>query len=170
MQAHFIGKAKVASMIALTLFTTLYGCKKEFKGEQPNNQYDFDVALFGGADGKFAAGSGIIKFRQDSDTGQIATLDTYVLDLLPNHSYQLQRAVNPIADTTGCSSTAWLTLGLGSVPQAIHTNSIGAAHITLWRNLAAVAAGTSFHIHFQVVDSGTTSTVLSSDCHNFTVK
>ncbi|HLX93629.1 MAG TPA: hypothetical protein VKR32_18225 [Puia sp.] len=166
MQAKFLPAAAI--VVALTLLSILTGCKKEIDFQQPDTLYNFDVPLFGVGDKAFAT-TGLIKFRQASDTARIATLDTYVVNLEPDHAYLLQRAVNPIADTTGCSSKAWLTLGLGPQPEAIHTDSHGEGHAELWRNLSAVAHGTSFHIHFQVVDSITLDPVLVSDCHDFTV-
>src|ERR1700737_48180 len=48
---------------------------------------------------------GFLKFRQDPDTARIVSLDIRVFNLLPNHSYSLQRAVNPIS-STDCTSTA----------------------------------------------------------------
>ncbi|HSZ87674.1 MAG TPA: hypothetical protein VK787_16690 [Puia sp.] len=159
----------VTVFVSLTLFFGLSGCKKNIHSQEPDTLYNFDATLFGGGEkGEFK--SGLIKFRQDPDTARIATLDTYVINLEPNHSYLLQRAVNPVADTTGCSSTGWLTLGLGAQPQAIHTNSVGEGHAELWRDLTAVARGTTFHIHFQIVDSVTLAPVLTSDCHDFSVQ
>jgi len=166
MQTKFLKAATV--IVTLTLFSVMSGCKKDIHNQEPDTLYNFDATLFGGGE-KGVFKSGLIKFRQNADTARIVDLDTYVINLEPNHSYLLQRAVNPIADTTGCSSTAWLTLGLGLQPQAIHTNSAGEAHIELWRDLTAVARGTSFHIHFQVVDSATLTPVLASDCHDFSV-
>jgi hypothetical protein len=167
MQTKFLQAATL--VVSLTLLLALPGCKKDTHNQEPDTLYNFDATLFGGGE-KGVFKSGLIKFRQNPDTARIATLDTYVINLEPDHSYLLQRAVNPIADTTGCSSTTWLTLGLGPQPHAIHTNSVGAGHAELWRALTAVARGTSFHIHFQIVDSITLEPVLMSDCHDFSVQ
>ena len=167
MQTKFLQAATIVA--CLTLFFVLPVCKKDTHYQEPDTLYNFDATLYT-LGGKMIFNSGLIKFRQNPDTARIATLDTYVINLEPDHSYLLQRAVNPVADTTGCSSTTWLTLGLGSQPQAIHTNSVGAGHAELWRDLTAVARGTTFHIHFQIVDSVTLEPVLSSDCHDFSVQ
>ena len=114
--------------------------------------------------------SGFIKFRQDADTARIINLDTWVFHLKSNHAYLLQRAVNLITDPTQCSSTAWLTLGLGLTPQAIHTNNGGFGFAPLWRDVTTAARGSEFYIHFQVIDSLTSEVVLTSDCHQYTVR
>ncbi len=116
------------------------------------------------------AGAGFIKFRQNPDTARVITLDTWVTKLKPNHSYLLQRAVNPIADPTGCSSTAWLTLGEGLVPKSIVTNAHGDGSAKLWRDITGIARGTAFHIHFQIVDEATLAPVLTSECFDYTVR
>lgn len=82
----------------------------------------------------------------------------------------LQRAVNPITYNTGCSSIAWLTLGKGLQPQAIETDEHGNGKANLWRDVTATARGTSFHIHFQVIDATNLATVLTSDCFDYTVR
>lgn len=97
-------------------------------------------------------------------------LDTRVSLLEPNHAYILERAVNPIADTTGCSSTAWLKLGLGLTPMSIHTDKYGNGEAHLWRDVSSVTPGTAFHIHFQVGDSVSSTPVLISDCFNYQVR
>jgi hypothetical protein len=113
-------------------------------------------------------GFGHVKFRQPNDTDKIVYLDTWVRDLAPNHSYVLQRA----ADTTldgNCTSTAWLDLGRGLVPQTITTDDRGTGREDLFRNLAALQTGSQFDIHFQVIDAATRDPVLASDCYGFTV-
>ena len=112
---------------------------------------------------------GLVKFRQDPDTNRIITLDTYVLNLQPNHDYLLRRAVNPITDAD-CTSTTWLTLGKGLVPQAIHTDGKGNGHELLFRDITAITRGTVFRIHFQIVDATTLETVLDSECDQYTVR
>jgi hypothetical protein len=112
-------------------------------------------------------GFGLVKFRQDNDTARIINLDVWVRDLEPNHSYLLQRAADPI--TTGnCVSTAWLTLGKGLQPQAITTDDNGTGKEELWRDVTAIPRGSSFYIHFQVVDAVTLIPVLTSDCYQYT--
>src|SRR5262245_13456228 len=43
-------------------------------------------------------GFGHVKFRQPNDTDRIIYLDTWVRDLVPNHGYLLQRAVDTSLD------------------------------------------------------------------------
>jgi hypothetical protein len=112
---------------------------------------------------------GHVKFRQDNDVAKIVTLGVWVRDLEPNHQYQLQRAVDTNLDGN-CTSTTWLTLGKGLQPQTITTDDSGTGTEELWRDLSAVAVGTSFDIHFQVIDAVTKAVVLSSDCYRFTVR
>ena len=132
--------------------------------------YNLNVVLRGEASkrGYGDQSLGFVKFRQN-DTVKTIHLDTWVFNLLPNHAYLLQRAVNPITDSS-CTSTAWLTLGLGLTPQALHTDKHGFCYEPLYRSVAAVPSGTAFRIHFQIVDSATLETVLSSDCYSYTVK
>jgi hypothetical protein len=127
--------------------------------------YNLDVILSGPGNN-----GGFIKFRQDKDTAKIINLNTWVGNLRPNRKYLLQRAVNPITDTTQCSSTAWLTLGEGLQPKSIETDGDGNGHEDLWRDVSAVASGTQFYIHFQVIDSLTLKTVLTSGCYQYTVR
>jgi hypothetical protein len=113
-------------------------------------------------------GFGHVKFRQPNDADKIVFLDTWVRDLAPNHRYLLQRAVDTILDGN-CTSTAWLTLGKGLVPQAITTDDRGTGREDLFRDLAAVPTGSQFDIHFRVIDAVTFAPVLQSDCYRFTV-
>ena len=126
--------------------------------------YNLDVKLSGQGNKK-----GNIKFRQDPDPAKIVTLDTKVQHLQPNHEYLLQRAVDQTIDGN-CTSTAWLTLGLGTTPQTIGTNGGGNGHEELWRDLSAAPTGAVFDIHFQVVDAANTAVVLTSGCYQFTVR
>ena len=114
-------------------------------------------------------GLGHIKFRQDKDTPKIITLDVWVRGLKPNHSYQLQRAVDTNLDGN-CTSTTWLTLGKGLTPQSILTNDEGMGQEDLWRDVSSVASGATFDIHFQIIDEATTAVVLTSDCYQYTVR
>jgi len=152
---------------ALALLTTLFSCKKNPPGPDDSG-FNLDVVLRGDAKSS-PGGSGYIEFRQDPDTARIIDLNTWVHNLEPNHSYLLQRATNPITDPD-CSSTAWLTLGLGLTPQNIQTDDHGDGHADFWRAVTSIARGTQFHIHFQIVDATTLSTVLTSDCYEYTVR
>jgi hypothetical protein len=113
-------------------------------------------------------GFGHVEFRQPNDADKIIYLDTWVRDLAPNHDYLLQRAVDSALDGD-CTSTAWLTLGKGLTPQTITTDDRGTGRELLFRNLAAIATGTRFDIHFRVIDGVTAAPVLVSDCYRFTV-
>jgi hypothetical protein len=109
------------------------------------------------------SGFGHVKFRQPNDGDKIVYLDTWVRDLAPQHSYLLQRAVDaPNAVDGSCTNGAWLDLG------AISTDDRGTGSAALFRNLPA-SVGTSFDIHFRVVDAGTLTPMLESGCYQFTV-
>ncbi|CAN5129392.1 hypothetical protein BH11BAC5_BH11BAC5_22930 [soil metagenome] len=112
---------------------------------------------------------GLVKFRQDNDIDKIITLGVWVRDLQPNHEYKLQRAVDTNLDGN-CTSTAWLTLGAGLQPLSVFTDETGTGRADLFRSLAAVASGTTFDIHFQVIDVANATVVLTSDCYQFTVR
>ena len=158
----------LGAIIVIALF--LSGCEKSIPGDDNTGPYNFDAVLhpvdMKGL-GKFS--EGLLKFRQNPDTARIITLDTYIVGLLPNHDYKLQRAVNPITDAD-CTSTAWLTLGLGLVPQAIHTDGQGNGHEKLFRDVTSAARGTQFKIHFQIIDAVSLASVLTSDCESYTVR
>ena len=113
-------------------------------------------------------GFGLVKFRQPKDADKIVYLDVWVRDLAPNHSYYLQRATD-LAVNDSCTGTNWLTLGQGSVVQAITTDETGTGRASLFRNLAAIPLGTQFDIHFRIVDVATTAVALESACYQFTV-
>jgi hypothetical protein len=113
---------------------------------------------------------GHIKFRQDNDADKIIDLGVWVRDLEPNHAYYLQRAVDTPADGS-CASTSWLTLGLGPSIQPIVTDDNGTGRVDFWRAIpATVPSGTTFDIHFQVVDANTSAVVLASDCYQYSVR
>lgn len=115
--------------------------------------------------------NGHIHFRQDADAAKIITLDTKVHNLLPNHQYLLQRAVDPANVVDGnCTSTSWLTLGHGLTPQSITTNDKGDGEEELWRDVSAVASGSSFDIHFRIIDAVSMAVVLNSDCYQYMVR
>jgi hypothetical protein len=113
-------------------------------------------------------GFGLVKFRQPNDGERIVYLDTRLMGLSPNTSYLLQRAVDTNVNDD-CTGTAWLTLGMGTTPQAITTDSRGTGQAALYRNLGATAVGTKFDIHFRVIDAITAAVVLTSGCYQFTV-
>lgn len=116
-------------------------------------------------------GFGLVKFRQPKDEDKIVDLDVWVRDLAPNHRYRLQRAVDTNADDQ-CPDTPtpmWLTLGKGLVPEAIGTDDRGTGRAALFRDLAAVATGIEFDIHFRVIDAVTGTVVLQSACYQFMV-
>src|SRR5262245_25874560 len=128
--------------------------------ETPN--FNLEVILRG-TDGGF----GLVKFRQPNDANLIIYLDTWVRNLAPNTSYQLQRAVDTNVDGN-CTSTGWLTLGRGATPQALVTDDMGTGRADLFRSVAAFPVGSQFDIHFRVVVSGTSTVVLESGCYQFT--
>ena len=127
--------------------------------ETPN--FNLEVILRG-------EGFGHVKFRQPNDEENVVHLDVWVRDLAPNTSYLLQRAVDTTIDDN-CTGSAWLTLGKGAVPQTIDTDDTGTATADLFRSLGATAAGTTFDIHFRVIDAITSAVVLESGCYQFTV-
>jgi hypothetical protein len=135
----------------------------------PDNP-DFNVqAVLRPAAGGPEKGFGLVRFRQPKDADKIVYLDVWVRDLLPNHGYRLQRAVDMTVDDN-CTGTNWLTLGKGLDPEAIATNDSGTGRAALFRDLAAVPIGTHFDIHFRVIDDVTSAVVLESACHQFTVR
>jgi hypothetical protein len=116
-------------------------------------------------------GSGRIKFRQPKSDGatHMVNLGVKVRHLQPNTSYILQRAVDTILDGN-CTSTAWLTLGKGSAPQAITTDARGKGHERLFRVFPASLVGSTFDIHFRVIRQDNSAVVLTSECYQFTVR
>jgi hypothetical protein len=115
-------------------------------------------------------GFGLVKFRQEQDpTHNIVRLDVWVRDLLANTSYSLQRATDTTLDGV-CTGTNWLTLGEGPTPHPIVTDDTGTARAALWRDLSAVAPGTTFDIYFRVIESDTRHVALQSDCYRFVVR
>jgi len=135
-------------------------------GSSGESAYNLEVVLRGNGNE-----NGHIQFRQDADPAKIITLATSLRHLLPNHEYQLQRAVDPANAVDGnCTSTSWLTLGLGLNPQTIMTNDKGDGEMELWRDVSAVPAGYRFDIHFQVIDAVDQSVALTSNCYQYTVR
>jgi hypothetical protein len=127
--------------------------------ETPN--FNLEVVLRGD-------GFGLVKFRQPNDDALIINLDTWVRDLEPNTAYVLQRAADTNLDGI-CSSTSWLTLGKGLVPQSITTDDRGTGEESLFRNVAALGVGATFDITFRVVNVATSAVVLTSDCYRYTI-
>jgi hypothetical protein len=113
-------------------------------------------------------GFGLVRFRQPNDEVLIVHLDVWVRDLTPNTSYLLQRAVDVDVDDV-CSSEGWLTLGKGTQPQSITTDSTGEGREALFRSVAAFPVGSEFDIHFRVIEETTGSVVLTSQCYQFTI-
>jgi hypothetical protein len=153
------------------LMTAIIACDKTIPDENLG-PYNLDVTLHSNETTKFdskSSGFGFIKFRQDPSVPLTITLDTWIFNLTPDHDYLLQRAVDPITDNA-CTSTAWLTLGKGLVSQSIHTDGLGNGMENLFRNVPASAEGTTYRIHFQIIDAVSLATVLTSDCDQYTVR
>jgi hypothetical protein len=124
-------------------------------------EFNLNVALRG-------EGRGFIRFRQPDDGAKIVYLRVRVRHLGPNTDYLLQRAVDTSVDDE-CTSTDWLTLGRGLVPQAITTNRHGKGRARLFRDLSAVPDGSQFDIHFRVINAASSAVVLESGCYQFAV-
>jgi hypothetical protein len=128
--------------------------------------FDLNVVLRGEGNRQ-----GHIQFRQDPDPAKIIELDIKVHHLAPNHAYLLQRAVDAINVVDGnCTSISWLTLGKGLVPQSIMTNEQRKGSEALWRDVTAIPSGSTFFIHFRVIDAVSGEVVLDSDCYQYTVR
>jgi len=163
----------ILARLALIVFlmAAFISCDKTIPNENLG-PYNLDVTLHSNETMKFdskSSGFGFIKFRQDPNVPLTITLDTWVFNLTPNHDYLLQRAVNPITDND-CTSTAWLTLGKGLVSQPIHSDDLGNGMENLFRNVPASVEGTSYRIHFQIIDAVSLATVLASDCDQYTIR
>jgi hypothetical protein len=156
--AHF----SVNLVFVMLIISAFSSCKKDPQADQG---FNLDILL---RDGK---SFGYLKFTQDPDEAKIIELDIKVHNLKPNHEYLLQRAVDEINVVDGnCTSTTWLTLGKGLTPQSIHTDSYGVGEEALWRDVASVATGAKFDIHFQVIDAVNSQVALVSDCYQYTVR
>lgn len=127
--------------------------------ETPN--FNLEVVLRGDS------GFGLVKFRQPNDSVFVVYLDVWVRGLSPNTAYRLQRAVDTTLDGA-CSSTAWLTLGQGLTPQAITTDDRGSGSAALWRSVPPLP-GSSFDIHFRVIEEASGLPVLQSGCYQYTI-
>lgn len=125
--------------------------------------FNLEVILRGN-DGGF----GLVKFRQANDDELVIQLGTWVRGLAPNTAYQLQRAVDVTVDDE-CTSASWLTLGKGLAAQSITTDASGTGREDLWRSVAAFPVGSTFDIHFRVIEQATGDVVLQSECYQFTI-
>ena len=110
-------------------------------------------------------GFGLIKFRQPNDANTIIYLDVWVRDLLPNHTYYVQRAVDTTVDDN-CTGSNWTMPTLGTIT----TDDGGTGRAPLSRPLPASLLGVEFDIHFRIAEAATaTSGLLESACYQFTV-
>ena len=184
MQTKSSSVGSFTTAIILLLAFQLLSCKKANVPEvqqQPVNkhmssaskprssvesQYNVEVVLRGEGNR-----GGHIHFRQDRDAAKIIELNTKVHNLEPTREYLLQRAVDVINVVDGnCTSTSWLTLGYGLNPHAILTEEKGNGEDILWRDVTAIPSGSTFDIHFRVIDAITLEVVLVSDCYQYTVR
>ena len=140
---------------------------------QPCSEHVPAVTGCVGGDGGF----GHVKFRQAvNDNLQRIDLGVWVRDLAPNSEYFLQRAVDTNLNGD-CTSTSWLTLGMGTAlpPQSIHTDDKGTGTADLFRVVPS-PAGSTFDIYFRIVQAAadhtpdTHSIVLVSDCYQYSVR
>jgi hypothetical protein len=156
----------VAVLAALAAITTAAVASARPSGPATPN-FNLEAVLrpvAGGPDNAF----GLVKFRQPKDADTIAYLGVWVRDLAPNHNYSLQRATDSTVNDD-CVGTNWLTLGQGSISQAITTDGKGTGRADLFRSLASIALGTELDIRFRVIDATTSAVVLASACYQFTV-
>jgi hypothetical protein len=169
---------KITSALLLITFLCVISCKKEVSRTSNNDLaiqteansqqslYDLHVTLRGEGNAM-----GQLKFRQDPNPEKIVDLDIKIYHLIPNHEYQLQRAVDPANVVDGnCTSTTWLTLGKGLTAQSVLTDDEGKGSEDLWRDVSAVPSGSLFDIHFRVIDAQTQEVVLTSDCYKYEVR
>ena len=111
--------------------------ESEAEGDQ-NPHYNLNVPLQ--AKGR---ASGFLRFRQPNDGVKIVYLNVAVRNLAPNAHYRLQRAIDTDLNHV-CTGTNWLTLGKGSTPADIVTDEKGRGQAMLFRDLTAIATGTTF--------------------------
>jgi hypothetical protein len=160
-----MNKMKWKLMLAVVFVASAFGGSAVVQSEPPwgpeTPNFNLQVILGG-------EGFGLVKFRQPNDDDLVIYLDVWVRDLEPNTSYLLQRAVDVIIDGE-CTSTAWLTLGKGLLPQSITTDAEGTGQAELFRSVAAFPVGSEFDIHFQVIEEESGEVVLTSDCYQFTI-
>jgi hypothetical protein len=133
--------------------------------ETPN--FNLEVVMRPAPDGP-ANGFGLVRFRQPNDAQKIVYLDTWIRDLAPSRAYELQRAVDTVVNDD-CVGTNWAPLGMGMAPQAVVTDGRGTGRASLWRDVSSTALGTTFDIHFRVIDGVSKAVVLESGCYQYTV-
>lgn len=156
----------MAPFIIIMIMITILSCQKSNTDPAPlDPKFNLDVAL----KGESGSGSGFLKFRQNSDTSKMITLDIELRNMMANREYILQRAVDTTIDGN-CTGTAWLTLGKGLQPKSIITDGVGKGTEQLWRSVASLATGSKFDIHFQIIDAPTMTVALKSDCYQYTVR
>lgn len=161
MSSKFGNKAAIIALI-VTSFSLFISCKKEAAENSKATVFsDLNVIFHGGENSV-----GFIEFRQYQN--HIIYLDTWVAGLEANHNYLLQRAVDPLDNN--CTSTEWLTLGKGLQPQSIMTDSKGNGRAMLFSDVSAIPSGSTFDIHFQVLDESKSTVVLRSECYQYRVK
>ena len=130
--------------------------------ETPNFNLE---AVLRPAEGGLDKGFGLVKFRQPNDANTTVYLDVWVRDLLPNHTYYVQRAVDTTVDDD-CTGSNWTMPTLGTIT----TDDTGNGRAALVRPLPASLLGMEFDIHFRVAETPTaTSGVLQSGCYQYTV-
>ena len=130
--------------------------------ESPNFNLE---AVLRPAEGGLDKGFGLVKFRQPNDANTTVYLDVWVRDLLPNHTYYVQRAVDTTVDDD-CTGSNWTMPTLGTIT----TDDTGTGRAALVRPLPASLLGMEFDIHFRVAETPTaTSGVLQSGCYQYTV-
>jgi hypothetical protein len=129
---------------------------------EPDRQLE---AILGPTASEPAEGFGLVKFRQPKDEQAVVYLDVWVRDLLPSHTYNVERAVDTTQDDA-CSGSNWKMPVLGTIT----TDVTGTGRATLTRPLPPTAIGTHFDIHFRIVDLGVgpDAAVLQSGCYQFT--
>lgn len=161
MSSKFANKAAIIALI-MTSFSLFISCKKE-AAENPKATVFSDLnIIFHGEENSV----GFIEFRQYEN--RIIYLDTWVVGLEANHNYVLQRAVDPLDNK--CTGTEWLTLGKGLQPQSIMTDSKGNGRVMLFTDVSAIPSGSTFDIHFQILDEAKSAVVLTSECYQYTVR
>jgi hypothetical protein len=130
--------------------------------ESPN--FNLEAILRPAADGP-DQGFGLVKFRQPNDANTIIYLDVWVRDLLPNHTYYVQRAVDTTVDDV-CTGSNWTMPTLGTIT----TDDGGTGRAALSRSIPGSLLGREFDIHFRIAETETaTSGVLESACYQYTV-
>jgi hypothetical protein len=108
-------------------------------------------------------GFGLIRFRQPKDAELVVELDVWVRDLLPNHTYVVQRAAEGPANGE-CTGSNWTMPTLGTIT----TDDRGTGRAALSRPLPAALLGAEVDIHFRIAESAdAASGVLASGCYQF---